>query len=277
MPSIGRLLFMLWHPSVLRARLDVRRQARETDRLHRRWRRNYRGRLEKFRNIHRGEQCFIIGNGPSLNKMDLGRLNEHTCFGLNKIHLICDSAGLEVDYHVAVNPLVIQQSAAQFARLRCPSFLSYQASIGHVKPVENIVFLLCVDPFTFRPDITQGVCDGYTVTYAAMQIAYFMGFKEVYLIGVDHNFDVNGKPNELQYMSGPDPNHFDPGYFRGHYWHLPDLEGSELAYRMAQFFFRRDGREIYDATVDGKLNVFPKISYDQALANCKDDSKIRRQ
>ena len=28
---------------------------------------------------------------------------------------------------------------------------------------------------------------GYTVTYAMLQIACYMGFKEIYLIGVDHS------------------------------------------------------------------------------------------
>jgi len=87
-------------------------------------------------------------------------------------------------------------------------------------------------------------------------------------VGVDHNFVARGTPNEKQFMTGPDLNHFDPDYFSGQEWQLPDLEGSELAYRMAQFFFRRDGREIFDATVGGNLDIFPKITYEEALNRC---------
>jgi hypothetical protein len=92
-----------------------------------------------------------------------------------------------------------------------------------------------------------------------------MGFSQIFLIGVDHNFKAPGNPNEKQFLQGGDQNHFDPNYFGNKEWHLPDLEASELSYHLAKFFFNRDGRKIYDATVDGKLNIFPKISCEQAL------------
>ena len=61
---------------------------------------------------------------------------------------------------------------------------------------------------------------------------------------------------------GDDPNHFDPHYFgKGFRWQLPDLETSETAYNMAKCQFEIDDREIVDATVDGKLQVFNKVGY----------------
>lgn len=54
------------------------------------WYTQYRPALEKFKDCHAGEDCFIIGNGPSLNRTDLSRLDGHYVFGLNKIHLIFD-------------------------------------------------------------------------------------------------------------------------------------------------------------------------------------------
>ena len=54
-----------------------------------------------------------------------------------------------------------------------------------------------------------------TVTYLNMQLAYFMGFKNIYLIGVDFDYvlpkDVIKK--ESMESHGDDPNHFDPRYF----------------------------------------------------------------
>jgi hypothetical protein len=118
------------------------------------------------------------------------------------------------------------------------------------------------------------ICEGHTVTYVAMQIAFFMGFKEVYLIGVDHNFVVNGNPNEMQLLKSKDQNHFDPNYFGDKHWHLPDLEASELAYHLANFHYKRSGRIIYDATVGGKCNIFEKIAYEDAVARSKEQSTM---
>ena len=68
---------------------------------------------------------------------------------------------------------------------------------------------------------------------------------------------------------GKDINHFDADYFKeGQYWGLPSLELSELGYRYAKAAFEQDGRMIYDATVGGKLDIFPKISVEQAKQLC---------
>lgn len=115
--------------------------------------------------------------------------------------------------------------------------------------------------FTFSNDIRREIHEGYIVTYVAMQIAYYMGFAIIFLIGVDHNFKASGNLNEKCIMYGEDINHFDPRYFGRKEWHLPDLEASELAYHLAKFHFNRGGCQIYDVTADGKLNIFPKISF----------------
>lgn len=231
-------------------------------------------RLMPFKNKHSGASCFIIGNGPSLNRMDLSLLQDCQTFGLNKIYLLFDRVDLNLSYHVAVNSLVVGQSIEQFQQLNCPSFLSHRACRGLLKGDHPHIYRLYTadGPFTFEPDITRPLQEGYTVTYVAMQIAFFMGFQRVYLIGVDHNFVAQGAPNQEQLLRGRDLNHFDPNYFRNQAWHLPDLAASEVAYRLAQYYFRQDGREILDATVDGKLNVFPKVPYEEALRDCRKNS-----
>lgn len=234
------------------------------------WHLKHRGRLQKFREMHQGESCFIIGNGPSLNDMDLSQLKGRYTFGLNKIHLLLERVDLDLSYHVAVNSLVIEQSIRAFEALDCPSFLSFGAARGLTREFDKI-HLLATDSFfpaaySFYPDPLQPITEGYTVTYVALQLAYYMGFRQVFLIGVDHNFVCQGSPNEEQRLGGEDLNHFDPRYFSNMSWHLPDLEASELSYHLARFFYNRDGRQIFDATLGGKLQVFPKISYRQALA-----------
>ena len=86
------------------------------------------------------------------------------------------------------------------------------------------------------------------------------------MFGVDHNFKTSDTPADYVKRSGPDTNHFDPNYFKeGAYWGVPDLERSESAYDAARQAFEADGRKIYDATIGGKLQIFEKISIDQAL------------
>jgi hypothetical protein len=115
----------------------------------------------------------------------------------------------------------------------------------------------------FGGDLTQPVCSGGTVTYLAMQIAFFMGFHQVILVGIDHRFVDSGPPNREQVRAQErNANHFHPDYFpKNSRWQLPDLLRSESAYRLARHAFAAEGREILDATVGGALEIFEKVPY----------------
>ncbi len=231
------------------------------------WRRDRRyqpnlERIEAYRGRHEGDRCFIIGNGPSLKKMDLGPLRGEVTFGLNRIYLLFPKLGHETTYLVAVNRLVIEQCAEELADLAIPRFLSWNARAG--VPFRDGVQILHTHwrPLGFSPDPTRYLHEGATVTFVAMQLAFYMGFRRVVLIGVDHSFTTQGTPHKAVVSHGADPNHFDPGYFgKGFRWQLPDLETSELAYALARDHFERDGREIVDATVGGQLEVFTKVEF----------------
>jgi len=161
-----------------------------------------------------------------------------------------------------MNDLVIEQCAAEILALPIPKFLTWR-SRRFLKPTENTYFLYTT--YTgpkFARDAGGRLWEGATVTYVALQKAYHMGFEKVILIGVDHNFVTKGDANKTITSQGDDPNHFAPNYFgKGFKWQLPDLETSERAYRMAKTAFTADGREVLDATIGGKLTVFPKIDY----------------
>lgn len=227
--------------------------------------RQSRQRLRAFREKHRGERCFILGNGPSLKHTDLSLLRDEWTFGLNRIYLLFPQMGFVTTYHVTVNELVIDQCAAELSQIPCPKFFNWRAR-DRITFTPSTVFLCTRGEPGFFADITRGVWTGATVTYVAMQIAYYMGFHQVILVGVDHSFATQGKPHAVVTSKGDDPNHFDPTYFgKGFRWQLPDLETSEVAYRLARDQYKRAGREIVDATIGGKLQVFPKVDYLEVL------------
>lgn len=228
-----------------------------------RWRSHFS--LGRYRNFHRGERCFVIGNGPSLNKMDLSPLKNEVTFGLNRIYLLFDSIGFSTTYHVCINRLVLDQFGSDIELLTMPKFTRWEHR-HLIDSLPNFMYIRQQPGPSFSHDIRQGAWGGATVTYMALQIAYFMGFQQIILIGVDHSFKTKGQPHKEVFSTGDDPNHFAPNYFgKGTRWHLPDLETSELAYQLAKEIFETDGRSILDATVDGELDVFPKISYQDVV------------
>jgi hypothetical protein len=219
--------------------------------------------VEAFRDRHRGRRCFILGNGPSLRDTDLTQLRGEITFGMNRIYLLFPELGFPTTYYVAVNTLVLEQCAAEIAALDLPRFITWRARRWfHGGPQTLFLDTDYTGPADFTGDPTRRMFEGSTVTYTALQLAYFMGCDPVILIGVDHSFTTPGQPNVTVVSSGDDPNHFAPGYFGpGFRWQLPDLQASEVAYRLARDAYAAAGRSVLDATVGGKLTVFPKVDY----------------
>jgi hypothetical protein len=226
------------------------------------WRQESIKRMRKYKNIHRGERCFIIGNGPSLNQLDLTLLKNEYTFGMNRIYMAFPEMGYKTSYYVCMNDLVVEQCARDIQKMDIPRFLSWRAR-KWVTLDDNLQFIYTSYTGSgFSKEITGRVWESATVTYISLQLAYYMGFETVYLIGVDHNFITQGTPNTTVISQGNDPNHFNPGYFgKGFRWQLPDLETSEIGYRMAREAFQHDGRQVLDATLGGKLTVFSKVNY----------------
>ena len=227
------------------------------------WRQESIKKIQSLKNSHLGEQCVIIGNGPSLRETDLTKLKNVFTIGMNRFYLAFPELGFTTSCLLSVNNLVIEQCAEDFRALSIPTFVAWR---GHkwIKPAENLHYLYTSYLLPrFNTNAAGRLWEGATVTFVAMQLAYYMGFKQVVLIGVDHSFATKGTPNSTVVSTGDDPNHFNPSYFgKGFRWQLPDLETSELAYCMARDAYTKDGREIIDATINGKLTVFPKLKYD---------------
>ena len=235
------------------------------------WRRASVHRLAAYKDIHRGKRCFIIGNGPSLKQTDLSRLRGEFTFGLNRIYLMFPELGFSTTYYLCVNDLVIEQTLTDILALSIPKFLCWR-SRRFVNPkilndisTSNLPIFLHTT-YTgpkFSQDARGRLWEGATVTYVALQTAFYMGFTQVVLIGVDHNYPTKGKPNTTVVSQGDDPNHFNSSYFgKGFRWQLPDLDISERAYHLARLTYEQAGRQVIDATIGGKLTEFSKVPYD---------------
>ena len=211
-----------------------------------------RARLHALRDRHAGQRAVLIANGPSLNDMDLTFLRRETTIGLNKIYLGLKKFSFHPRYYVAINEKVLAQSVVQIKALNCVKFLSSKTALQI--PEDALTYHLdTANPAArFCGDIALGVHEGWTVTYAALQIAYFLGFSEVIVIGLDHRYEFSGLPNEAHQLAGDDPNHFSPAYFgNGQTWDNPDLAHSEESFRIARAEYEKVGRRILDATLNG--------------------------
>lgn len=221
-------------------------------------------------------KCIILCNGPSLNRVDFDLLKDTQIFtiGLNKINLMFEKNSFRPNLISCVNPFVIDQNIDFYLNTDIPVFLDYLnvkkiGKLGATSKKANIHYLHSADVVgQFATDLSGSICQGYTVTYVALQIAYHLGFTKVALVGCDHNFSSKGVNNSTITQTATETNHFMPNYFApGSQWQLPDLLGSEFHYQIAKDVYEVNERVIYNCTEGGKLEIFERIPLDDFIKN----------
>lgn len=215
-----------------------------------------------------GRDFLIVGNGPSLKNTDLENI-DMISIGMNKINLLFDKTVWRPNIIVCVNGLVIKQNSFFFNSTNIPLILPVKALYLGIKKRPNVIFVKVSDYQHFNPDIKKSVSKGSTVTYTCLQVGAFLNAKSINIVGVDHYFKLEesskSKGNVIESFKGDDENHFDPNYFKGNLWGLPDLVGSERDYRQAKMYFDSKMIPVVDYTINGNLTVFPKGDINKLL------------
>jgi len=256
--------------------------------------------LEQFKNIHKEKRCFLIGNGPSLRAEDLVMIKKHgdISFASNKIYKIYEYTDWRPDFYFSSDQLFMTQNWNDIIAVKGNKFLSYADNyitpdmLSKLTDTNNIFFFQSThldfdfknnaflpfylpnnEPYpSFSEDTSKFVYEGFSVTYLMMQWAAYMGFSELILLGVDHNYKhtCNNMEKMLppQKMSGTVAgDYFSDHYFKeGELIGIADTHSTELAYIKAEQYSREHGFRIYNATRGGKLEVFERVDFDELFS-----------
>lgn len=229
-----------------------------------------------LKNKYKGERCFIVGNGPSLNKNNLSLLKKEKSFAVNGIFYKTDEMGYKPNFYV-VEDFHVMHDNLQKIRNYDVEYKFFPTNYKHLvdKNINTLFFNMNTGYYQedspnfsmprFSADCSKEIFCGHSVTIINLQLAYYLGFKEVYLIGMDFNYDI---PKSASIEDGvivsnaDDDNHFHPEYFgKGKKWHDPQLPKVLNSYKLAKIIYESDGRKIYNATVGGKLELFDRVDY----------------
>jgi len=205
--------------------------------------------VRQFRNKHKGERCFICATGPSLNKVDLSLLDNEITFGVNSFYKtgrLPTYYGIS-DMHVWFNHRhILRKLDTQF-------FITGKAHMKFIEaPVEmrrQPVLLPELKHGGFATDIERGLYNGDSVIYdVCMQVAFYMGFENVYIIGLD--WDYSGD------------HHFDGSQVDNHAGGAAGKWQSCIdSFERARYTFQKNGRGLYNATVGGKCDVLKRVQF----------------
>ena len=236
----------------------------------------YHNILKSLKDKYAGKRCFILGNGPSLNKCDLNLLKDEYSFAVNGIFYKTKEMGYRPNFYMVEDNHVVYDNLKEINAYKC-DYKFFPANYKNIiTPDETTIFIpadlgfyrehhpyYCIPRFSH--DVSESIYTGQSVTIMQLQMAYHLGFTEVYLIGMDFSYALpeSTKVEGCNYTSQEDdPNHFHPDYFgKGKKWHDPKLDRVLMNYEKCKEAFEADGRKIYNATVGGKLELFERKNY----------------
>lgn len=233
-----------------------------------------RGILQKnaeFKNVYSGKRCFIIGTGPSLTVSDLELLSGEITFAPNRIYELFDKTSWRPTFYVNQDHNLIQKFGDRIKTVDAKNVFLPVDYKDRFEGEKYRFFVLKHKEFyphdaPFSTDIVKYLAQGFTVTYGAIQIAAYMGFSEIYLLGIDHNYDITrdakGKPVKKE-QSGTNYAAGMQSYVNMN--NLPRIEETTVAYETAEKLSKKLGIKIYNATRGGKLEAFERIQLEKVL------------
>ncbi len=224
--------------------------------------------LKDLKGIHEGERCFIIGNGPSLRFEDLDKLKNEYTFAVNRIYLGFDKTVWRPTYYAIQDSKILDQYAEDVANLDLPyKFIpkQYEAKVNNKKGTAFYynyqVRLFDGTSAKFSEDISEVTYEGGTVTFLCMQIAFYMGFKEIILLGNDFNYSLEKTKDGIVVSNVKD--YFVDNYIGNKDTRFyPRIDLCAVGFKLAREKAEEKGIKILNATRGGKLEVFERVDFD---------------
>lgn len=234
--------------------------------------------IASFKNIHKGETCFIIGNGPSLTSNDLDAISNagYVTFAANSIYKVFDKTKWRPTYYVFQDQQVIDGLVNKFEELSkyCDKLFVRRDVYKQIDKsfIDNdklimprlIMHIRKDKYYDFSEDASKFISDGCTVTFFSIQLAYYMGFKTIYLIGMDHNYPITFDENDNVIENKDIKMHCFEDSKKIKLNPARILE-TTYAYKSAKIFLEKHNVNIINATRGGKLEVFSRVDIDEII------------
>ncbi|MBU2685799.1 MAG: hypothetical protein KKF27_21370 [Gammaproteobacteria bacterium] len=215
--------------------------------------------------------AWLVGNGPSLAQFPLDFLDTTYSFATGRIARIFSDTTWRPLFYIAVStdvvrPGVIQDDIYEAMRQADLSFVCDEW-LARIRCVGDFVPIKCkhgspdarledFDDTWFSRHPDRWVSKFGSSMFVALQLAPWMGFNPLYLIGFD-----------LDYKPAGSGNHFVPGYtINPDEWDAEgENEAQQRTHQVAYSCLFGMGVEVYNCTNGGELDVYPRRDWRELL------------
>lgn len=232
----------------------------------------YGRRLSSFKVKYKNQRCFLVGNGPSLTVEDLDKLNENNeiTFGFNRVYNIFDQTDWRPTFYISQDEKMLAGCIDIVNNLDLKyKFIPIQLKWYYGLNVQNAIYFNMINQPNkdsedkFSDDIEKNIYCASTGMYTAVQMAIYMGFSEIYFIGVDHHFHISQNNKGEILIDNNVKDYFTDKYNEDKKdLYIPNVEKSTLTYISIKKHCKRHNVKVFNATRGGKLEVFDRIGFD---------------
>lgn len=231
-------------------------------------------------NRHAGERCFILATGPSIKKQDLKLLRGETCIALSNFFVHQDYRVIKpsyycvAGYHQPISKTAWTEWLGEMASATDNAIMFFSLSdredierngLFSRREIHYLQYANWSKISGGELDISRSVPSPQSVTIMALEVALYMGFKNIYLLGCDHDWMLHLDTSQHFYEEN------QHALVRAGYdeWAGVDLELQCQSYVLLWQQYKELGRiargksiYIFNATAGGLLDVFPRVRYE---------------
>jgi hypothetical protein len=253
---------------------------------------------KKLKNSHLNERCFVVGNGPSLNKLDLTKISNEVVFTVNEImknKSVYET--LNTDFHVLIDPSYSNLSPdlpdelatidllkqINYKNKKPVCIVSYKArtafKIYGVDKLLEINYIYqhknLTETFSSEVNMCRNMPSSQNVIQAAILSAIYMGFKEIILIGCDMTSvfltfvsndegekEISANFHAYSYSESDTNTIIKGSQIHDNEYMLYDYAKTFTIFKRIRRYSERKGIKIINATVGGGLDVFARRRFE---------------
>lgn len=227
---------------------------------------------------------YLIGNGPSLNEVDITLLKNRDTISFNRAFIAYEDWGFEPTIYMAIDPVVIENTKEDIKRLISESKIerfilpkSWQSEFGEDPKVTYVRLKKKLWPRGFYWGKSLNKMSAIAnVGATAVPILEILGYERVVILGTDCNYvEQKIKGVEIEHNEGDsarrivykseadeDPNHFRPDYFgKGTEYSKPQAGNHYNGWKFISREYKGKGIKIELCSPGSRLTgLFPSIS-----------------
>ena len=214
-------------------------------------------RIQLMKNKYAGEDCFLIGNGPSLNVTDFSLIRDKHLFGVNVLYKAHKKFDIAPQFYGLSDGLFLGIHGDEILSLKTQLFLTRSVEIQYLRNYEHYHKIVYQEPILLRSllpemdqskkfskDVSEGIYSGWTtIIDTGLQVCYYLGFNRVVLLGCDCDYTIRSFcDNTKNFLNG----------------NLQNMKKWFKCYEICKQAYEEDGREIINATNGGRLEIFKR-------------------